>query len=91
MKEIIINFVENVKLMDIKELKKQLHDRIDRLDDKSLEEVYSMLQNYLVNNREFKLSEEHLELIDERLEDYEKNPQNVISWEESKRLLKKYL
>ena len=34
---------------------------------------------------------EHEALIDERLSDYEKNPQNVISWDDSKRLMDKHL
>ncbi|MFZ4572126.1 MAG: addiction module protein [Bacteroidales bacterium] len=44
----------------------------------------SILQDYFGNTKSFELTSEHKELIDQRLEDYEKNPKNVISWEESK-------
>jgi putative IMPACT (imprinted ancient) family translation regulator len=77
--------------MDALELRKNLHNQIEHLDEKTLEAVYLIIQDYFGGNKHFELSKAHKSLIDERLEDYEKNPQNVISWEESSRLLKKYL
>ncbi len=77
--------------MNATELRKQLHSEIDHLDERTLEAVHHMLQDYLGRSKDFELSEAHRNLIDERLDDYEKNPQNVISWEESNRLIKKYL
>ncbi len=77
--------------MNVPELRKDLHNKIDCLDEKTLEAVYSMFQDYFGRDKEFLLSQSHKDLIDERLDDYEKNPQNVISWEESNQLLKKYL
>ncbi len=77
--------------MNAPELRKNLHNQIEHLDEKTLEAVYSMFQDYFVGDKDFELTKAHKSLIDERLEDYERNPQNVISWEESNRLLKKYL
>jgi putative addiction module component (TIGR02574 family) len=80
-----------MEIMDAPELRKDLHNQINHLDEKSLEAVYAMLQDYFVSSKDFTLTKAHKDLIDERLDDYEKNPENVISWEESNRLLKKYL
>jgi hypothetical protein len=91
--ELIVNFVGNktIEVMDALTLRKQVHRQIDRLDEKSLEAVHHMLQDYIEKGKSFELTEKHKNLIDERLENYEKSPQNVISWEESNRLLKEYL
>ena len=78
-------------IMNAPELRKDLHNQIDHLDEKSLEAVYAMFQDYFVNSKDFSLTQAHKDLIDKRLNDYEKNPKNVISWDESSRLLKKYL
>lgn len=80
-----------MEIMNAPELRKDLHNQIDHLDEKSLEAVYAMFQNYFVSSKDFTLTQAHKNLVDERLDDYEKNPENVISWEESNRLLKKYL
>lgn len=80
-----------MEIMNAPELRKDLHNQIDHLDEKSLEAVYAMFQDYFVRGKDFTLTQAHKDLIDERLDDYDKNPQNVISWEESSRLLKKYL
>lgn len=77
--------------MNAPELRKELHSQIDLLDEKSLERLFSILQDYLKPASGFELTEAHRNLIDERLDGYEKNPKNVISWEESKKRLKKYL
>lgn len=77
--------------MNAPELRKTLHKQIDHLDEKTLEAVYEMFQDYFVGSKDFTLAQAHKDLINERLDDYEKNPENVISWEESSRLLKKYL
>ena len=77
--------------MNAIELRKKLHSQIECIDEKTLEALYFMFQDYFGGEKDFELSKAHKNLIDERLEDYEKNPQNIISWEESNRLLKKYL
>lgn len=80
-----------MKNMNAPEKRKQLHSQIDHLDEKSLEAVHVILQDYFGRDKDFELTESQKHLIDERLEDYEKNPQNIISWEESNRLLKKFV
>ncbi len=80
-----------MELMNAVELKKHLHDQIEHLNEKSLEAMYSILEDYLGNSKSFELSEEHKHLIDERLEDYEKNPKDVITWEQSKEKIRKHL
>jgi len=73
------------------ELRKALHDQIDHLDEKSLKAMYSMFQDYFCRNENIELTDGNNDLINERLADYEKNPKNVIIWDESSRLLRKYL
>lgn len=82
---------KNRMIMNAPELRQQLHNQIDKLDDKSLQRMFSILQDYLKLEKDFELTEEQRNLIDERLDDYEKNPENVISWGESKKRIKKYL
>lgn len=77
--------------MNAPELRKHLHNQIDHLDEKSLEALHHMLQGYLGRDQDFELTEAHKDIIEERLEDYEKNPQNLISWEESRRFIKRNL
>ncbi len=93
MNEFIVNFVgyKTTEIMNTQELRKNLHNQIENLDEKTLEAVYLLFQDYIVGDKNFQLTKLHKSLIDERLEDYERNPQNVMSWEESRLLLKKYL
>ncbi|MGM0377146.1 MAG: addiction module protein [Bacteroidota bacterium] len=77
--------------MNAPELRKHLHSQIDHLDEKSLEALHHILQDYLGRDQDFELTEAHKDIIEERLEDYEKNPQNLISWEESSRFIKRNL
>jgi putative addiction module component (TIGR02574 family) len=37
----------------------------------------------------YELSEEHKQILDERLLSYQKNPENVISWEDVKKRIKR--
>jgi putative addiction module component (TIGR02574 family) len=76
--------------MEAPELRKDLHSQIDHLDEKTLEAVYAMFQDYF-GGKNYELTQAHQDLIEERLADYEENPQKVISWGESNQLLKKYL
>ncbi|HAM98431.1 MAG TPA: hypothetical protein DCQ26_07445 [Marinilabiliales bacterium] len=88
---ILLKFVKISIAMNGIELKKQLHDQIEILDEKSLEAVYTLFQNYFGKKSEIELTDAHIDLIEERLQDYLKNPEHTMSWEESNNLLKKYL
>jgi len=72
--------------MNTTAIKKDLHDYIDAADDRFLALIYGMI---LADKQELEIPDWHKKTIEERLEDYERNPQNVISWEEVKSQIEK--
>jgi Putative addiction module component len=67
--------------MSAMEIKKELHDYIEGADDRFLRLIYGMI---LADKQEYEIPDWHKKIVEERLEDYERNPLNVISWEEVK-------
>ncbi len=51
--------------------------------------VETIWDNIASENSKLKLSKEEKELLDERLASYKKNPENVRSWEDFKKELKR--
>lgn len=72
--------------MSAPEIKKELHDYIEGADDRFLRLIYGMI---LADKRELEIPDWHQKIVEERLEDYERNPENVISWEEVKARVEK--
>ena len=72
--------------MNAIDIKKELHDYIEDADDRLLMLIYGMI---LTDKQGYATPEWHKKIIEERLEEYERNPQNVISWEEFKSEIEK--
>jgi Putative addiction module component len=72
--------------MSVLEIKKELHDYIEGADDRFLRLIYGMI---LADKSEYEIPNWHKKIVEERLEDYERNPQNFISWEEVKASIEK--
>ncbi len=72
--------------MSALEIKKELHDYIESADDRFLRLIYGMI---LADKQEYEIPDWHKKIVEERLENYERNPQNVISWEEVKASVEK--
>ncbi len=65
--------------MDEINLKKELHEAIENADDRLLNLIYGMI---VADKHRDEIPEWHKEIVMERIEEYEKNPSNVITWEE---------
>lgn len=72
--------------METVEIKKQLHEYIEVADDRLLNLLYGMI---VADKKDYEIPEWHTKIIEERLEEYEKNPQDSISLEEFKSRIEK--
>lgn len=72
--------------METVEIKKQLHEYIEVADDRLLNLLYGMI---VTDKKDYEIPEWHAKIIEERLEEYEKNPQDSISLEEFKSRIEK--
>lgn len=72
--------------METVEIKKQLHEYIEVADDRLLNLLYGMI---VADKKDCEIPEWHTKIIEERLEEYEKNPQDSISLEEFKSRIEK--
>lgn len=72
--------------METVEIKKQLHEYIEVADDRLLNLLYGMI---VADKKDYEIPEWHTKIIEERLEEYEKNPQDSISMEEFKSRIEK--
>ncbi|MBN2893098.1 MAG: addiction module protein [Bacteroidales bacterium] len=77
--------------MDTIELKSSLYNLIDRTKDIDILQAIEILLKKQFKSLEiselddeFELSDEHKKNLDERLESYQKNPKDLISWEKVK-------
>ena len=74
--------------MDSTAIRKEIHQYIDKADERFLSLVYGMIQADQTED-EYELSESEIKMLEERLADYKKNPESGSSWEDvKKRLLK---
>lgn len=74
--------------MDTTLLRNEIHHYIDNADERFLNLVYGMIQADQTEG-EYELSEAEIKMLEERLADYQKNPESGTSWEDvKKRLLK---
>lgn len=72
--------------MNATEIKKELHEYIEDADDRLLLLIYGMI---LADKQGYEIPDWHKKIVEERLEDYERDPNNVISWEELKSKIEK--
>ena len=86
--------------MNTLELKSNLYNLIDKTKDidilqaikvlleKQLKSVDEMEYNEELAD-DYELTEEHKKILDQRLESYKKNPENLVSWDKVKEIIKK--
>ncbi len=67
--------------MDLKLKKRVIKEKIDKTDDEKALWAIARILNLDQQNE----SEWHKQVVKERFADYERNPQNVISWKEIKK------
>lgn len=74
-------FINKTYVMNSTEIKKELHEAIEEADDRLLKLIYGMI---LADKQPSKIPDWHENIVSERLEEYDRNPEGVISWEELK-------
>ena len=72
--------------MNVSVLKEKIHHYIDQADEHFLTQIYELIQSNQ-GNTSYHLTQEEQSLIEERLEEYRKNPDAGSSWEEIKKKL----
>lgn len=72
--------------MDLTTIKKELHEYIEDADDRLVTLIYGLV---LADKQGSDIPDWHKKIVEERLEKYEKNPQNTISWENLKASVEK--
>lgn len=69
-------------------MRKEIHQYIDEADERFLNLIYGMIK---ADKEEFFLAEissEEIQLIEDRLAEYDKNPNRGSSWEEVEKRIK---
>lgn len=74
--------------MSLMDIRKELHDYIDSADENHLKAVYEILSATNSAN-DFSLSDEHKQMLDERLKAYYDNPTDIVTWEDIQEKYKK--
>jgi hypothetical protein len=69
--------------MNTVKLREEINKYLEKADDRFLKLVYGMMTADQEEN--FTVPEDHKNIIRERLEDYKKNPDDVLTWEKVKR------
>ncbi|MEO9803278.1 MAG: addiction module protein [Reichenbachiella sp.] len=65
------------------DLRDEIHQYIDKADDRILQLIYGMMQADL-SEEDYELSEAHKQVLDERLTAHKSNPQTGSNWKEAK-------
>ncbi len=82
------NFILKIEtIMSNANLRQEVHAILDSSDDRIIKLIYGLLK--ADQEDESILTDEHKQIIDERLKDYELNPQDVLTWDEVKANIKK--
>ncbi len=67
--------------MGATQIRKELHQYIDKVDDRLVNLMYAMIQADQTDG-DYLLSDRHKELLDQRLASHASNPSAGSSWEE---------
>ena len=59
--------------------------------DERIHLVQTIWDSIAMDTQESAISEEHKKILDERMEAHKKNPDDVVSWEEVKKSVRKIL
>lgn len=65
------------------DLREEIHQYIDRADDRILQLIYGMVQADLAEE-DYELSTEHKQLLDKRLDAHKSNPESGTDWQQAK-------
>ena len=71
--------------MNTVKIREEINKYLEKADDRFLKLVYGMMTADQEQEADFDVPENHRNIIRERLEDYKKNPDDVLTWEEVKR------
>ncbi|CAD5274570.1 MULTISPECIES: addiction module protein [unclassified Imperialibacter] len=74
--------------MSAENIKDELHQLIENADEQSLRIVLGVLKSE-ETEADYALSSEHKELLDNRLDEHEKNPTSGSSWQEVRKRIEK--
>ena len=76
----VIIFVKNSN-METALLRAEIHEYVDHADERFLNLVYGMIK---ADHIDYEMSEEEIRVIEDRLNEYKKNPESGKSWKEVK-------
>jgi putative addiction module component (TIGR02574 family) len=76
--------------MGTTQLREELHEFINKADERLLNLLYAMVQADMKED-DYELSAAHKKILDERLAAHESNPKSGSSWEEVKSRIKNRL
>ena len=71
-------------------LREEIHQYIDKADDRIIQLIYGMVQADLTQE-DYELSEAHKRILDERLETHKSNPSTGSNWKEVKARISNHL
>jgi len=72
--------------METIEIKKEVHEYIEHADDRLLFLIYGLI---LADKQATGIPDWHQRIVEERLEDYKKKPEQAISWDELRSKIEK--
>ena len=72
--------------MSTLEIKERIIDYIDQADDKVLEAIYTLLEANVIN---YSLTDEQINMVEERVEEYKSGVSKTYNWEEAKNMIGK--
>jgi putative addiction module component (TIGR02574 family) len=74
--------------MDATAIRNVIHQYIDDADDRFLSLIYGMIKADKEDTSINEISDEEMQLIEDRLAEYKKNPNSGSSWEEVEKRIK---
>ncbi|WP_373517666.1 addiction module protein [Pricia sp.] len=66
------------------DLKKSVQDYVEMADERLLRMIKALVETYQEGESDFEISQDHKKILDGRLEDYQKNPDSLLDWEDVK-------
>ncbi len=69
--------------MSSTELRQELHEYIDNADDRLINLMYALVQADMKESN-YQLTDEHMQVLDQRLKKHVENPDSGSNWKEAK-------
>lgn len=70
--------------METVDLKKSVQDYINNADDRLLKMIKVLAETYWEGEADYKIAPEIKDILNERIESYKENPDNLLDWEDVK-------